>query len=92
LFVQLVLRKVSRIGARPPGTEETSFLGADLPQLVEQTRTVAFLPSGVVSLGCGLVVLLVYLGWSGLVGLLVLFSVFVANVKLANIAKVVDSQ
>lgn len=59
----LILRKISRIGARPAGTEETQFVGADLPQVVELVRIISFLPSGVTGLACGLVVLIVYLGW-----------------------------
>lgn len=47
-------------------------------------RVVAFLPSGVVSLLCGLVVLLFYLGLAGAVGLVVLGGIFVINVKVGS--------
>jgi hypothetical protein len=59
----LILRKVSRLGVRPNGTEEAQFIGADLPQIVELVRMVSLLPSGIVGLASGLVVLLIYLGW-----------------------------
>lgn len=60
----LILRKVSRMGIRPHGSEEAQFIGADLPQVVELVRLAALLPSGIVGLASGLVVLLIYLGWS----------------------------
>jgi hypothetical protein len=58
------------------------LIDVGLGQVVELVRIVAFLPSGVVSLFCGLVVLLFYLGLSGAVGLFVLGGIFVANVKV----------
>ena len=88
----LILSKVSRIGSRPHGAEETQFIGADMPQLVELTRIIAFLPSGLVGLACGMVVLVVYLGWSGITGISLLGLMFLANVKVSVAAKAADTR
>ena len=87
----LLLSKVTRVGKRPEGKEETKMVGADLPGLLEQIRIVAFLPSGIAGLLGGLSVLIVYLGLSGVAGLFVLVICMVLNRNLGMATKRCDA-
>ena len=86
----LLLSKVTRVGKRPEGKEETKMVGADLPGLLEQIRIVAFLPSGIAGLFGGLSVLIVYLGLSGVAGLIVLCICMALNRNLGMATKRCD--
>jgi hypothetical protein len=88
----LLLSKVSRIGARPPGIEETNLISADVPQLIEQTRIIGFLPSGIAGIVGGLVMLVAFLGLSGIAGLVTLLICFTLNMQLGRKSKGADIQ
>ena len=81
----LLLSKVSRVGARPHDVSEATFVSSDLVQLMEQLRTLAFLPTGVVGIIGGVSMLITYLGLSGVAGIVALFLMFFANIWLQKV-------
>jgi ABC-type multidrug transport system fused ATPase/permease subunit len=86
----LLLRKISRIGKRPAGAEETKYIGSDLTHLLEGIRFVSFMPSGLSGLMGGIAVLIAFMGWGGLAGIVVLYFMFWGNTKLAIMGKKAD--
>ena len=86
----LVAGKISRVGHRPLDVNETNYISSDIPQLLQFLGFMVLLPSGVTCIFSGFVVLVVYLGWSGVAGLATLSATFILNMKLAGISKKAD--
>ena len=61
-----------------------SLLGNDISKIVEELKPAAMLPSSVVGVITGCIVLLFTLGWSGLLGVGVLLTCLMFNKTLAN--------
>jgi ABC-type multidrug transport system fused ATPase/permease subunit len=86
----LVLIKITRMGTRPHGVEETTFVSADMTQLIFNTRFTCYLPTGLAGIFGGVAVLIIYLGVSGLVGLATLVICFQANLRISRRSKNAD--
>ena len=72
---------------RPPPPRPTPpSVSSDLVQLMEQIRVMAYLPSGAAGIVGGVVMLITYLGWSGIAGIGFLLCTFLTNLQLQRLA------
>ena len=84
--VEGLKRSTQRVGVGKEGAE-TTLVGNDLMRSVEFLKFFPMFVTSAVSLVCGVVLLLVFLGWVALVGLGTMALVLTCTVSLSRLAK-----